>query len=130
MIADKLQLDAGDTFEIEYKGEIHHFRVSAIYQTGVTDIDSVRVYIKMDDARALFKKPTGATYLQVSLIDKDRAREDAAEMTNSLQYKVGRLAGPREVVARGLQGLPDRDGHHGVASSRSSRAWRCSTRWR
>jgi ABC-type lipoprotein release transport system permease subunit len=35
--------------------------VSAIYQTGVNDIDSVRVYIQMDDARALFKKPTGAT---------------------------------------------------------------------
>jgi lipoprotein-releasing system permease protein len=87
VIADKLQLDAGDTFEIENKGEIHHFKVSAIYQTGVTDIDSVRVYIKMDDARALFRKPTGASYLQVSLIDKDRAREDAAEMTNSLQYK-------------------------------------------
>jgi lipoprotein-releasing system permease protein len=87
VIADKLQLETGDTFEIENKGEIHHFKVSAVYQTGVTDIDSVRVYLKMDDARALFRKPTGATYLQVSLIDKDRAREDAAEMTNSLQYK-------------------------------------------
>ncbi len=87
VIADKLQLDAGDTFEIENKGEIHHFKVSAIYQTGVNEIDSVRVYIKMDDARALFRKPTGATYLQVSLINKDRAREDAAEMTNSLQHK-------------------------------------------
>jgi len=87
VIADKLQLEAGDTFEIENKGEIHHYIVSAIYQTGFNDIDSVRIYIKMDDARALFRKPTGATYLQVSLIDKDRAREDAAEMTNSLQHK-------------------------------------------
>jgi lipoprotein-releasing system permease protein len=87
VIADKLQLETGETFEIEYHNEIHHFRVSAIYQTGVNDIDSVRIYVKMDDARALFKKPTGATYLQVSLIDRDRAREDAAEMTNSLQYR-------------------------------------------
>jgi lipoprotein-releasing system permease protein len=87
VIAEKLQLEPGDTFELENKGEIHHFKVSAVYQTGVTDIDSVRVYLKMDDARALFKKPTGATYLQVSLMDKDRAREDAAEMTNSLQHK-------------------------------------------
>jgi lipoprotein-releasing system permease protein len=47
----------------------------------------VRVYMKMDDARAVFRRPTGASYLQVSLIDKDRAREDAAEMTNSLQHK-------------------------------------------
>lgn len=87
VIADKLQLDPGDTFEIENKGDIHHFKVSAIYQTGVNDIDSVRVYIQMDDARALFKKPTGASYLQVSLFDRNRAREDAAEMSNALSHK-------------------------------------------
>ena len=87
VIADKLQLDPGENFEIVDKGDVHHYRVSAIYQTGVNDIDSVRVYLKMDDARALFKKPTGATYLQVSLIARDRAREDAAEMTNSLGYR-------------------------------------------
>ncbi len=87
MIADKLQLEVGEPFEIENKGDIHHFRVAAIYQTGVNDIDSVRVYLKMDDARALFKKPTGASYLQVSLINRDRAREDAAEMTNSLEHR-------------------------------------------
>ncbi len=87
VIADKLQLDPGDSFEIENKGDIHHFKVSAIYQTGVNDIDSVRVYIQMDDARALFKKPTGASYLQVSLFDRNRAREDAAEMSNALSHK-------------------------------------------
>src|ERR1039457_7350530 len=67
-------------------GNIHHYKVSAIYQTGVNDIDSVRVYLQMSEARALFKKPTGATYLQVSLIDKDRAREDAVVMSNALQH--------------------------------------------
>lgn len=87
VIADTLQLEPGDTFEINYQGDIHHFRVSAIYQTGVSDIDSVRVYLKMDDAKALFKKPTGASYLQVSLIDRDRAPADAAEMTNALGYR-------------------------------------------
>jgi lipoprotein-releasing system permease protein len=87
VIADKLQLEPGDTFEVENKGDIHHFRVSAIYQTGVNDIDSVRIYLKMDAARALYKKPTGASYLQVSLFDRDRAREDAAEMTNSLDHR-------------------------------------------
>ena len=87
VIADKLQLDPGDSFEIENKGDIHHFKVSGIYQTGVNDIDSVRVYIQMDHARALFKKPTGATYLQISLFDRNQAVEDAAEMTNSLSHK-------------------------------------------
>jgi lipoprotein-releasing system permease protein len=40
----------------------------------------------MEEARSLFKKPTGATYLQVSLFDKDRAREDAVVMSEALQH--------------------------------------------
>jgi lipoprotein-releasing system permease protein len=87
VIADRLQLEPGDNFELENHGEIHHYKVSAVYQTGVNDIDSVRIYLQMDEAKALFKKPTGATYLQVSLINRDTAREDAAEMTNALQHK-------------------------------------------
>ena len=86
MIADKLQLEVGDSFEMVNLGTVHHYKVSAIYQTGVTDIDGIYVYLQMSEARALFKKPTGATYLQVSLIDKDRAREDAAMMTNAIEY--------------------------------------------
>jgi len=86
VIADRLQLEVGDTFEMVSLGVVHHYKVSAIYQTGVNDIDSDRIYILMTEARALFKKPTGATYLQVSLIDKDRAREDAVVMSNALQY--------------------------------------------
>jgi lipoprotein-releasing system permease protein len=86
VIADHLQLQVGESFEMENRGDIHHYKVSAIYQTGVDDIDSVRIYLKMDEARALFRKPTGATYLQVSLFDKDRAREDAVVMTNALNH--------------------------------------------
>ncbi len=84
--ADRLQLDVGDNFEMVNLGIVHHYKVSAIYQTGVNDIDGVRIYLTMSEAKALFKKPTGATYLQVSLIDKDRAREDADMMSNALQY--------------------------------------------
>jgi lipoprotein-releasing system permease protein len=86
VIADHLQLEVGESFEMENRGDIHHYKVSGIYQTGVDDIDGVRVYLKMSEARALYKKPTGATYLQVSLFDKDRAREDAAVMTATLQH--------------------------------------------
>ncbi len=86
VIADRLQLDVGDNFEMVSLGIVHHYKVSAIYQTGVNDIDGDRIYLMMSEAKALFKKPTGATYLQVSLIDKDRAREDADMMSNALQY--------------------------------------------
>jgi lipoprotein-releasing system permease protein len=85
-IADRLQLSVGDSFQFEVNGQIRRFKVSAIYQTGVSDIDRVRVYLKMEDARSLLQKPTGATYLQISLKDKDRAREDAAEIENTVQH--------------------------------------------
>jgi lipoprotein-releasing system permease protein len=86
VIADRLQLDVGDNFEMVSLGIVHHYKVSAIYQTGVDDIDGKNIYLTMSEARALFKKPTGATYLQVSLINKDRAREDADMMANALQH--------------------------------------------
>src|SRR5271154_4328570 len=35
VIADRLQLEIGETFELVNNGDIHHYRVSAIYQTGV-----------------------------------------------------------------------------------------------
>ena len=85
-IADRLQLNVGDSFQFETLGQIRRFKVSGIYQTGVSDIDRVRVYLKMEDARSLLKKPTGATYLQISLRDKESAREDAAEMENAVQH--------------------------------------------
>jgi lipoprotein-releasing system permease protein len=85
-IADRLQLSVGDSFQFEYAGAIRRFKVSAIYQTGVSDIDRVRVYLKMEDARSLLQKPTGATYLQISLRDKDRAREDAAQIEDAVQH--------------------------------------------
>jgi len=85
-IADRLQLALGDSFQFEIGGQIRRYKVSGIFQTGVSDIDRVWVYLKMEDARSLLKKPTGATYLQISLKDKDRAREDAAQISNSLQY--------------------------------------------
>jgi lipoprotein-releasing system permease protein len=85
-IADRLQLSVGDSFQFEVGDEIRRFKVSAIYQTGVSDIDRVRVYLKMEDARSLLRKPTGATYLQISLKDKDRAREDAASIEDAVQH--------------------------------------------
>jgi len=46
----------------------------------------VRVYIPMSQARSLLQKPTGASYIQVNLFDKDSAREDAAHLQDVLGY--------------------------------------------
>jgi lipoprotein-releasing system permease protein len=85
-MADRLQLSLGDSFILEAQGESRRYRVSAIYETGVADIDRVRIYLNMSEARSLLKKPTGASFIQVSLFDKDRAPEDAQHMVAVLQY--------------------------------------------
>jgi lipoprotein-releasing system permease protein len=85
-MADRLQLAVGDSFILETQGEARRYRVSAIYETGVSDIDRVRVYLHMGEARSLLKKPTGASFIQISLFDKDRAPQDALHMESVLQY--------------------------------------------
>lgn len=85
-MAQRLQLEVGDSYQLEVGGQVRRYRVTAIYKTGVSDIDRVRVYLNIGEARSLLKKPTGATFLQVGLVNKDRADEDARHMTESLQY--------------------------------------------
>lgn len=85
-MADRLQLAVGESFILESQGESRRYRVSAIYETGVADIDRVRIYLNMSEARSLLKKPTGASFIQVSLFDKDRAPQDAQHMVAVLQY--------------------------------------------
>jgi len=85
-MADRLQLAVGDSFILEALGESRRYRVSAIYETGVSDIDRVRVYLNMGEARSLLKKPTGASFIQVNLVDKDRAPQDALHMEEVLHY--------------------------------------------
>lgn len=87
-LSERIQLALGDSFILETEGQRRRFRVSAIYETGVSDIDRVRVYINMGEARSLLKKPTGASFIQVNLLDKDRAEEDAAHMEDVLHHSV------------------------------------------
>ena len=57
-------------------------------ETGVRDIDKTRIYIDLAEARSLLRKPTGATFLQISLHDPKRAREEAAHMEEVLRHSV------------------------------------------
>lgn len=86
-MSERLQLNVGDSFQLEALGQVRRYRVEAIYETGVSDIDRVRVYLNLGEARSLLQKPTGASFIQVNLMDRDRAREDAEEMEAVLQYR-------------------------------------------
>lgn len=88
VIADQLQLAVDDWFVVNARGESRRYRVAAIYETGVRDIDKTRVYIDLSEARSLLKKPSGATFVQISLSDPGRAPAEAARMSEMLQHSV------------------------------------------
>lgn len=87
VLADRLQLSRGDSVVLAARGQSRRFRVAAIYETGYREVDKVNVYLHMDEARSLLKKPSGATFLQIGLHDPDRAPEDAAHMVEVLRHK-------------------------------------------
>jgi lipoprotein-releasing system permease protein len=85
-LATRLQLSVGESFLVTKNGDAQRFRVSAIYQTGVSDIDKVRIFVHMSEARAVLKKPFGVTFIQLGLYDPSRAREDATRIEGVVGY--------------------------------------------
>jgi lipoprotein-releasing system permease protein len=85
-LAELLQVVPGDSLILQAGTERRRYRVSALYETGVRDIDKVRIYIHLTEARSLLKKSSGASFLQVSLFDKDRAPQDAVQMSEVLRH--------------------------------------------
>lgn len=85
-LAARLQAMVGDSITLEAGGQRRRYTISAIFQTGVRDIDKSRLFLHMSEARSLLKRPFGASFLQVSLFDRDRAREDAASMERALEH--------------------------------------------
>jgi lipoprotein-releasing system permease protein len=88
VIADRLQLGVGDSFLLESADQARRYRVSGVYETGVSDIDKERVYLHLPEARSQLKKSTGASFIQVNLFDRDRANEDANQMEEVLRHGV------------------------------------------
>jgi len=88
VLADRLQLSTGDSFVISTRAESRRYHVAAIYETGVRDIDKVRVYVSFSEARSLLHKPAGATFIQINLVDPNRAPALAEQMESALGYKV------------------------------------------
>lgn len=86
VLAERVQLAVGDSFILEAAGQSRRYRVAAIYETGVSDIDRERVYLQMTEARSVLKKTSGASFIQVNVYDKDRAPEDAAHMEEVLRH--------------------------------------------
>jgi lipoprotein-releasing system permease protein len=86
VLAERLGVTVGDSIILRAGTEQRRYRVSGIYSTGVSDIDRVRIYMHLGEARSLLKKPTGASFIQVALFDRDRAPQDARQMENVLRH--------------------------------------------
>lgn len=86
VLAERLQLTVGDSLLLQAGTEQRRYRLSAIYSTGVSDIDRVRIYLHLGEARSLLKKATGASFIQVALFDRDRAPQDALQMESVLRH--------------------------------------------
>lgn len=89
VMAKRMELQVGDSFILETSGvgaQQRRYRVSAIYETGVSDIDRVRIYLNMGETRSLLRKTTGATFIQVNLFDKNRAPQDALRIEEVLMH--------------------------------------------
>lgn len=88
VLAMHKNLRVGDGYMLEVGGESRRYRVSAIYETGVSDIDRERIYLHLGEARSLLKKPIGASFLQVNLFDRDRAPADSLRMQEVIGHAV------------------------------------------
>jgi lipoprotein-releasing system permease protein len=87
-LARRLQIEVEDTITLQYLDQRRRYRVSGLYQTGVADIDRVRIFMHLGEARSLLKKTDEASLLQVDLFDRDRAPEDAILMEEVLRHGV------------------------------------------
>ena len=87
-LANQLGVRPGDSVQIIYGGQKpERYSVSAIYETGVRDIDKVRIFMHTGEARLLLRRPNGATYLQVGLRDITRAPDIAAQIQATVGHQ-------------------------------------------
>lgn len=86
VLAQRMQLQVGDSFQIDTVDQSRRYRVAAIYETGVREIDRFRVYLHLTEARSLLKRPFGASFLQVNLRNPARARQDAERMEEVVEH--------------------------------------------
>jgi lipoprotein-releasing system permease protein len=87
-LADRMLIQPGDTVLVRALGQNYRARVAAIYETGIRDVDVIRVFGHLQRARTILQRPFGTSFLQVALHDEFRARQDAPHMQSVLGHHV------------------------------------------
>lgn len=90
VLADHLQLTVNDSIVVNARGESRRYHVAAILRQASATSTRPHHLLDLGEARSLLRKPTGATFVQISLYEPKRAREEAAHMENVLGHGVSR----------------------------------------
>lgn len=85
-LAERLQAKVGESLVLEAAGQRLRYRIAAIFESGVSDIDRVRIFMHLGHARSLLLRPHGVSFIQVSLFDRERAPLDAALIERLAQH--------------------------------------------
>lgn len=72
-LARQSNIRPGDAITLMRGGKSERYLVAGVYETGIGDIDKVRVIIHMAQARSLLERPFGCSYIQATLADPNRA---------------------------------------------------------
>lgn len=81
-----LEVRVGDSVTIANAEQSGRYRIVALFETGAKDVDKSRVFMNLGDARSLLRRPFGASILQLSVRDRDRAQADAARMEQVIDH--------------------------------------------
>jgi lipoprotein-releasing system permease protein len=85
-LAKRAFVKPGDVLTLTANNTTQRFTVSGIFETGVGDIDKVRVIVHLGSTRSLLNRPFGASYLQVSISNPDVAPALAQRLSSLLNH--------------------------------------------
>lgn len=87
MLAERLELRQGQYVTVVAGKQKKRFRITNIFETGISSIDERRIYCHLRTARSLLVEPHKVSYLLIQLHDPSRAQADAKAFQDSYRYK-------------------------------------------
>jgi|GEM_PF-100648 lipoprotein-releasing system permease protein len=86
-IAKRMHLKIDDSVLLKSSsGTPQRFKVLAIFETGIDQVDRERVYLHLPSIRPLLNKPKGASFIQINLIDPEIAPELALRIGHAISH--------------------------------------------
>jgi len=99
-------------------GQYRRYHVGGNFRKGISEIDRVRIYLNIGEARLHSQKTSGASFIQVICLIQTARRTPSTRNCVGYSAKLGRRA---KVLAGDVSGDADLVGHHGRGLHASSR---------